>query len=937
MDETDDAWRSVARLFTAALARDPGDRGAFLDAAATDPEVRREVDSLLRAHDTFGPFDRLAARMEPFREEALAGSAQPAGIDTGQSAAEKRPSLEPGQRLGRYEIRSRLGAGGMGEVYRALDTRLQREVAVKVVARRVQARPGALDRLEQEARAASALNHPNIITVFDIGEDAFSPYIVMELIEGESLRRALAAPLPLPSLLDLAEQMASGLTAAHERGIVHRDLKPENILLSRQGTLKILDFGLAQLHGGHPAVEEEPATVGQRLTRRGALLGTLGYMSPELISGEPADFRSDQFSFGAILYEMATGRRAFEGRTPAETLAFTLAEEPPPLAPNRSVPAALAAVVDRCLRKAASDRYPSTRDLLEALREVRRSLRRPRRGIALALGAAALLGAVAAGVGLWPRAPLAPLRLVPLTHGEGNDASPSLSPDGERVVFTSDRGGNWDLWVGRVAGSPPAPITNSPEVERQPVWSPDGTRVAFVRLRLDGSATDIFVMPSSGGEARRLAEGSIDPAWSSDGRYLAFSEFADGWSRIAAVAVEGAEPRRAVTEVEMDFFHRRPSWTPDGRMLVFNRSRGGFVGQIMRVSSEGGSAEQITQDPDGTANIEATVSPDGRYVVHASDRGGSLNLWRIPVEGGTPERITSGPGEDREPAISRDGKRIAFVVSPSTFHVLKIPLDTGASETLGSFEGSEPWGPDVSRDGSLVAFSRKVAGRNWRLTLMPATGGPPRMLLEDLPDVFGVRFLPDGESLVFDTRGSHGGRIGTVRADGTDFTWQTPEGEDATYPDVSPDGKLLAYVRARGATVEIVSRPLDGGDARVVVSGATLPRFSPDGRRLAFARSRAMEGGVGVVDLQGGEPRQLSRSGTWPTWMADGQHIAFADGSPEGGQTAWTVAVEGGPPRQLFDFRWDGQHFPFVISPDGLHLITTNTAGTKSTIWLAEF
>jgi Tol biopolymer transport system component len=331
------------------------------------------------------------------------------------------------------------------------------------------------------------------------------------------------------------------------------------------------------------------------------------------------------------------------------------------------------------------------------------------------------------------------------------------------------------------------------------------------------------------------------------------------------------------------------------------------------------------------------VSPDGRYVVHASDRGGSLNLWRIPVEGGTPERITSGPGEDREPAISRDGKRIAFVVSPSTFHVLKIPLDTGASETLGSFEGSEPWGPDVSRDGSLVAFSRKVAGRNWRLTLMPATGGPPRMLLEDLPDVFGVRFLPDGESLVFDTRGSHGGRIGTVRADGTDFTWQTPEGEDATYPDVSPDGKLLAYVRARGATVEIVSRPLDGGDARVVVSGATLPRFSPDGRRLAFARSRAMEGGVGVVDLQGGEPRQLSRSGTWPTWMADGQHIAFADGSPEGGQTAWTVAVEGGPPRQLFDFRWDGQHFPFVISPDGLHLITTNTAGTKSTIWLAEF
>jgi Tol biopolymer transport system component len=284
-----------------------------------------------------------------------------------------------------------------------------------------------------------------------------------------------------------------------------------------------------------------------------------------------------------------------------------------------------------------------------------------------------------------------------------------------------------------------------------------------------------------------------------------------------------------------------------------------------------------------------------------------------------------------------DGKRIAFVVSPSTFQVLGIPLASGKSDTLGSFEGSEPWGPDLSRDGKLVAFSQKVAGRNWRLTLMPATGGPAKTLLEDMPDVFGVRFLPDGESLLFDTRRPNGGRIGTVRVDGTGFNWRTPEGEDATYPDVSPDGKLLTYVRARGPDVEIVLRPLEGGDPRVVVPGATLPRFSPDGRRLAFARSRAMEGAVGVVDLQGGEPRELTRSGTWPTWMPDGQTIAYADGSAEGDQTAWVVDKRGGPPRPLFGFRWDGLHFPFVISLDGLQVITTNSVGTKSTIWLAEF
>ena len=258
----------------------------------------------------------------------------------------------------------------MGEVYRAFDTRLQREVAIKVLARRVQQRPGALQRFEEEARAASALNHPNIITVYDIGEEESFPYIVMELVEGESLRSMLARPWPVELLLHLAVQIADGLVAAHERQIVHRDLKPENILVSRQGIAKILDFGLAQLDEDVSS-DQAPA---ERPAAAGVFVGTLGYLSPEALAGEPVDLRADQFAMGAILYEMATGAPAFPGRTSLETLASTLSADPRSLAEARpDLPPSFARAVARCLRKDPAERYPTTRALLDELRSARRA------------------------------------------------------------------------------------------------------------------------------------------------------------------------------------------------------------------------------------------------------------------------------------------------------------------------------------------------------------------------------------------------------------------------------------------------------------------------------------------------------------------------------------------------------------------------------------
>ncbi len=361
-----DRWRQVCDLFAAALDREPAERSELL-AAIPDGDLRREVESLLAAHDAPGPLDRLAASVDLLRREVLASGRSSSPPATGATR------LTPGRRLGRHEIRARLGAGGMGEVYRAYDTRLQREVAIKVLGNRILDRPGALQRVEQEARAVSALNHPNVVTLHDLGGDASFPYLVMELVEGDSVRQLLHGAWPLELLLHVAVQIADGLVAAHERGIVHRDLKPENVLVTRDWVAKIVDFGLAEFR--------VPATIaggGEDAVTR-PLQGTAGYVPPEVLAGAPCDPRGDQFSFGAILYEMAAGTPPFAGAISLEALTRSLTTDPPPLAMVRpDLPADFIAAVERCLRKDPEERYASTRDLLEVLRAVRRATSTPR-------------------------------------------------------------------------------------------------------------------------------------------------------------------------------------------------------------------------------------------------------------------------------------------------------------------------------------------------------------------------------------------------------------------------------------------------------------------------------------------------------------------------------------------------------------------------------
>ena len=459
-------FERVEELYRAALARPPGERDAFLeDACGGDVDLLHEVKSLLG-----------------YEEEAKRLLEEPV-----VEAATQRLAVLRGTRLGPYEVLDLIGAGGMGEVYRARDTRLGREVAIKVLHEAAAGDTDQLERFEREARAAAALNHPNIATIYEIGDHEGTRFISMELVEGRTLKERLKeGPLPLEELLDLATQIARGLAKAHGAGIVHRDLKPGNLMVTSEGLVKILDFGLAKR-------TPHATDVQSGITREGSVLGTVQYMSPEQAAARPLDHRSDQFSFGAILYEMATGRRAFERDTAPQTLAAIIEDTPEPMKRlNAEIPVELSAIVERCLAKNAHERYDSTADLVKALALASAAasapLRRPRRwrtvaGLALVAAVAAFVVSRYASRPEAPEPQDIPLEAVPFTTYPGREAEPTFSPDGSHVAFTWDGEGqdDPDVYVKAIGSEQPLRLTSDPARDGSPAWSPDGTQIAFLR------------------------------------------------------------------------------------------------------------------------------------------------------------------------------------------------------------------------------------------------------------------------------------------------------------------------------------------------------------------------------------------------------------------------------------------------------------------------
>jgi Tol biopolymer transport system component len=812
-------------------------------------------------------------------------------------------SLTAGNRLGPYEIVAPLGAGGMGEVYKARDTRLGREVAVKVLPARLAEDADALGRFEREAKAVAALSHPNILALHDVGREGTVAYAVMELLEGETLRAALASgPLSSRRATDYAAQIALGLAAAHEKGIVHRDLKPDNVFVTADDRIKILDFGLAKPNAAVDTANETESPTVSGYTEPGKVMGTVGYMSPEQVRGLAVDHRSDLFSFGSVLYEMLTGRRPFQRETAAETMTAILKEEPDDKAASDGhVPPALAAVLRHCLEKKPEKRFQSARDLAFALETSTAStgvvsgsaeaVPAPSRAADLGkwLGVAALVAAAAAaGYFLRPRAePLdlpnwSDITMTALTTDPGYEGEPTFSPDGRTIAYVSDRDGNFEIYLQQIAGGPAINLTKDPGDDVQPAFSPDGREIAFVASR--GGATPvraaprlphvgggIWIMPALGGAPRRIVAKGNFPSWTPDGAeiYYVHGTFRD--SHIARVPATGGESRDIRLEEPTALRYFYPRVSSDGRWLLFQNSR-----RIEVVEAEGGRPRVLA---DGQY---AAWGPGSRSILFTNESPGkSQTIWTAPFSAsrgeldGPSRPLTFGRGADVDAAVSADGSTIAFSAVTDTANLEEHPFDTEAGRVTGAGReltaGNNRVGfYDPSPNGASVAFAAERGGlaHLWRVDA-PA---PPLELTRD-------------------------------------------PGYAENFPVWSPDGREIAFIRARPGQTDATSlwvMKTDGTSPRQVSDGPGFAAWLPDGKSVLAMR----DGGIVRIDLSTGSavPVEGAATRTWFAVDQSGRWIAFQT-AQEGAVTVAVVPATGGEPRIVVPPEFGAFH-PF-FSPSG--------------------
>ncbi len=861
--------------------------------------------------------------------------------------------LSAGQEIGPYEVLSSLGAGGMGEVYRARDTRLGREVALKILPAEFSGNRERLERFEQEARSASALNHPNIITIYEIGTSGSTSYLAMELVEGKSLRAILDdAPMTLRRIVSIASQLADGLAKAHAAGIVHRDLKPENLMISKDGFLKILDFGLAKM----TLVNTHQASHLQTQTGAGMVLGTVGYMSPEQASGKAIDFHSDQFSFGTILYEMISGKRPFQRGTPAESMAAIIREDPEPVGSlNSQTPAVLRWILDRCMAKDPEERYASTLDLARDLQSIRNhisevssvttasAVQQPVKRFPILVPLLVLLAlAVGAAGASWyfkPK-PQEPLEMVTLTFS-GKDFSPAVSPDGKLVAFRSDRDGTPRIWLKQLAGGNEVVLTSGPD--DYPRFSVDGSTIFFIRRQ--ENLTSLYRTPVLGGEQRKLLQDVQYADPSPDGKRIAFVRWKGADSALYTADIKGTsvELLTPIEKMQIQF----PRWSPDGTRIVATKT---WVGNAVNMDAVvivdvktkekrwfkstwptlavWHSANQILYGvPRSATAIGLSISRmAGTVVLQDVDNQNIRKLFWFQSCGDVLEKL-----EQRSVLLQSTSMR------QNLRQIDVEETDSGRWFTRGSSIDRQPV---YSRDGKSILFSSFGSGTLDLMQVTLETGAVTRVT-EDAADDWDPYYTPDGNHILWSSNRDGHFEVWMANLDGSDTRRITNDGLDAENPTMTPDGRWIVYNSYNPEKLGVWKIHPDGTGATKLVSGLTQwPEVSPDGKFVAYTwYKRSVQDPtsyIQVVEIETGKrvpfevktgfgmEGQSALSGFTGRgrWMPDGKAFAYIDSNNTG---QFGVYVQNFIPgqdtfatrRAIVGFDPDRHTESFGISPDG--------------------